>query len=490
MQFKARTVLIMVVVFIVASSVVTTLLTGQGDAPLQGGPPSASEIAGEKEEADRHGSFDLAKIEEVYETIKENYVFEVSEEELVEGAVQGMMNTLDDPYSEYLNPEAARQLQESLSSSFEGIGAEVTMQNGRVTVVAPIKDTPAEKAGLRPMDQIISVNGENLDGMNLYEAVLKIRGPQGSVAELEIVRPGVAQPFKVSVVRAEIPIETVYSKKVSAQRKTFGWIQLTSFGENTAQRFAEELDKLEREGIDGLIIDVRGNPGGYLEAVRQIGQMLVPYESVITEIEDRSGERIVYRSTLEEPKPYPITVLVDKGSASASEILAAALKEAGQYKVVGQPTFGKGTVQNTVALDDDSQLKITIAKWLTPNENWINEKGVQPDVEVKQPDYFYATYVSSDPELKRDMNNEQVRNLQIVLEGLGYDPGRKDGYYSTKTEQAVKSFQADHDLTVTGRVDQATAEAINEQLLAKVQDPRSDLQLQKAVEVLLEELDS
>lgn len=199
---------------------------------------------------------------------------------------------------------------------------------------------------------------------------------------------------------------------------------------------------------------------------------------------------MVYRSTLEKPKPYPIAVLIDKGSASASEILAAALKEAGQYKLVGQATFGKGTVQNTINLADQSQIKITIAKWLTPKENWINQKGVEPDVEVEQPDYFYAAYVSSDPILERDMNNNQVRNLQVVLAGLGYDPGRKDGYFSLETEQAVKSFQADHDLPVTGRVDQQTAEKINEQLLAKVQDPRSDLQLQKAVEVLLKQLNS
>lgn len=487
MQFKARTVFFLVLVAIVASSMTTWWMVSQDKGPDEGKKAALEHGLDEGERG--QGALDLEKIEEVYQTIKEHYVFEVDEEELIEGAIRGMVSTLEDPYSEYLDEEAARHLQESLSSSFEGIGAEVTMQDGRVTIVAPIKDTPAERAGLRPLDQIISVNGESLEGLNLFEAVLKIRGPKGSVAELEIVRPGVAQSFKVSVVRDEIPIETVYSQLLAVQGKKIGWIQITSFGENTAQRFSEELEKLEKSRMDGLIIDVRGNPGGYLEAVRQIGQMLVPYESVITEIEDRHGERIVYRSTLKDPKPYPITMLIDKGSASASEILAAALQEAGHYKLVGQATFGKGTVQNTVGLEDESQLKITIAKWLTPNQNWINEKGVQPDVEVSQPDYFYATYVSSEPELKRDMNNEQVRNLQIILQGLGYEPGRVDGYFSKETEQAVKSFQADHDLKVTGSVNQPTAEAINEELLTKVRDPRHDRQLQKAVEVLLDELD-
>ena len=252
MQFNGRQVLAIVLVSILASSLVTMLVIGTDDLPLQG--KELVESNGEQAAEENGAGFDLKKIEEVYQTIKEHYVFEVDDEALIEGAVQGMMSTLDDPYSEYLSPEAARQLQESLSSSFEGIGAEVTMQDGRVTIVAPIKDSPAEKAGLRPMDQIISVNGEKLENMNLYEAVLKIRGPQGSVAELEIIRPGVDQPFKVEVVREEIPIETVYSKKVSAENKTFGWLQITSFGENTAERFAEELTKLEQAQIDGLII--------------------------------------------------------------------------------------------------------------------------------------------------------------------------------------------------------------------------------------------
>ncbi|GGK24370.1 carboxy-terminal processing protease CtpB [Caldalkalibacillus thermarum] len=476
MQFRGRTVLIMVIIAMVASSMVTMLLAGGNTG--RGAP--AEQV--------NHSPDNLDKIEEAFHLIKDHYVLEVDEDELIEGAIEGMLSKLGDPYSVYMDEEAARQLHDNLSSSFEGIGAEVTIKDGRVTIIAPIKDSPADKAGLRPLDQIISVNGENIEGMDLYQAVLKIRGPKGTEAALEIVRPGVAEPFVVTVIRDEIPIETVYTQKITSQGKTFGKIQITSFSKNTAERFKEELNRLEQENIDGLIIDVRGNPGGYLDAVRQIGQLIVPYESIITEIMDRSGEKIVYRSTLDEPKPYPITILVDKGSASASEILAAALKEAGNYKVVGEPTFGKGTVQNTIELEDESQIKLTIAKWLTPNENWINEEGVQPDVEVSQPDYFRAVYVSTDPELKRDMNNEQVRNLQIILEGLGYHPGRKDGYFNLETEQAVRSFQADHDLPVTGIVDEKTAQVINEQLLDMIQDPRYDRQLQKAVEVLLEEL--
>ncbi|MDQ0340001.1 carboxyl-terminal processing protease [Caldalkalibacillus uzonensis] len=483
MHFRGRTVLMMIILTIIASSSVTMLVAGGNGE--QAAPPEeqAGDIGGV-----HNTQYDLDKIYEAFEKIQENYVLEVDEEELIEGAIEGMLNKLGDPYSVYMDEEAARQLHENLSSSFEGIGAEVTIKDGRVTIIAPFKDSPAEKAGLRPLDQIISVNGENIEGMDLYQAVLKIRGPKGTEAKLEIVRSGVSEPFTVTVIRDEIPLETVYTQKITAQGKTFGKIQITSFGQDTAERFKEELDRFEQENIDGLIIDVRGNPGGYLDTVRQIGQLIVPYESIITEIMDRSGEKMVYRSTLDNPKPYPITILVDEGSASASEILAAALQEAGNYKVIGEPTFGKGTVQSTIDLEDDSQIKLTIAKWLTPNENWINETGVQPDVQVSQPEFFRAAYITADPELKRDMNNEQVRNLQIMLEGLGYHPGRKDGYFNLETEQAVRSFQADHDLSVTGVVDEKTAQVIHEQIFELVRDPRYDRQLQKAVEVLLEEL--
>ncbi len=487
MQFKGRTVLVLVALSIVLSSVVTMLVLGTpglaGGSNNEVSHPQTGQMDGDTE-----GDLNFSKIQEAYDIIRSNYVLDVNEAELLEGAVEGMLETLDDPYSVYMDPDAAEQFRSSLESSFEGIGAEVMMQDGRVTIVAPIRGAPAEKAGLRPNDQIISVNGESLEGLDLHRAVLKIRGPKDSEAELEVMRPGVSDPISITVTRDEIPLHTVYGETIRANGKTFGMIEITSFAQQTAQDFEEQLMAFEQDGIDGLVIDVRGNPGGYLEAVSEIGDLIVPNESVITKINSRNGEIASYHSTLEGKKPYPITILVDNGSASASEILAAALKEAGGYKVVGQQSFGKGTVQSTIPMGDDSEIKLTVAKWLTPDENWINGVGVEPDIKVEQPDYFHAVPIDTDTVYERDMNNSQVKNIQLMLRGLGYDPGREDGFYNEATERAVSRFQQDHSLTVSGKVDSKTAALLQEELLEAMRDPQNDEQLQKAVEVLLQEL--
>ncbi|GAA0368313.1 S41 family peptidase [Bacillus horti] len=494
MLVKGRTVLLLVALAIVGSSLATMLFASSADggmslpaldqvADRQGaGQPQHSSVTPDVEEQ-------FNKIIEAYEIIRGNYVLEVDETKLLEGAIEGMLNTLDDPYSVYMDPETAEQFKSSLQSSFEGIGAEVMMQNGKVTIVAPIRGAPAEKAGLRPNDQILSVNGESLDGIDLQRAVLKIKGPKGTEAVLEVERPGVAEPITITVIRDEIPLHTVYSETIQAEGKTLGLIELTSFAQKTAEDFKTALTELEGQNMDGLIIDVRGNPGGYLDAVREIGKLIVPNEAVITKIQNRDGDKLgVYRSTLKDPKPYPITILVDEGSASASEILAAALQEAGHYKVVGTKSFGKGTVQSSVELKDSSEIKITIAKWLTPDENWVHGEGVQPDIVVERPEYFSATPIQTEEELTLNMNDNNVKSLQIMLKGLGYDPGRTDGYFDEQTQQAVQQYQTANQLTSTGSVNEETAQLIQEQLIEQMRDPQHDVQLKKAVETLLEEM--
>lgn len=422
----------------------------------------------------------LNKLVRAYRLIKENYVLPVDDEVLLEGAIQGMVESLDDPHSTYMDEEAAVQFQESLESSFEGIGAQVIMQNNRVTILAPIKGSPAEKAGLRVNDQILSVNGESLEGMTLTEAVAKIRGPKGSKVELLIARPGLDEPLKITVIRDEIPLETVYADRLG----DFGYIQITQFSMNTAERFKEELQRLTDAGVKGLVIDVRGNPGGLLESVVAIADELLPAKSVIVQVEDKQGNREATYATSSRRLDLPMVVLVDEGSASASEILAAALQESAGVPVVGTPTFGKGTVQNTMSLQDGSELKLTIAKWLTPKGNWIHKTGVQPDHVVRQPDYFAAVPVNPSVPLKRDMNNLDVKNLQMVLESVGFPPGRNDGYFDEKTEQALKAFQRLSGLSPTGIVDGETAVKLNEALLARTEDKEKDIQLQAALKIL------
>jgi carboxyl-terminal processing protease len=428
----------------------------------------------------------LEKIGKAYKIISSQYVEDVDEQKLIEGAIQGMINTLKDPYSVYMNKETAEKFSESLDSSFEGIGAEVSMVDGKVTIVAPFKDSPAEKAGLKPNDQIISVNGESVEGLDLYEAVLKIRGKKGTKVRLEILRPGVKEVLKIDVVRDEIPIETVHADVKKYHGKNVGYIEITSFSENTAQDFKKKLDELEKKNIDGLVLDVRGNPGGYLQSVEEILKELVPKDKPYVQIEDRNGEKQRFFSPLSKKKDYPISVLIDRGSASASEILAAALKEAGGYEIVGEKSFGKGTVQQALPMGDGSTIKLTLYKWLTPDGNWIHKKGVEPTVEAKQPEYYYANPIQVEKELKFDMNNEQIKNAQIMLKGLGFDPGRTDGYFSKETELAVKAFQKANKLSVTGKIDQKTAQMLDTKIMELIRNGKNDIQLEYAMKVLFQ----
>ncbi|MCA1040446.1 peptidoglycan-binding protein [Bacillus infantis] len=427
---------------------------------------------------------ELGKVGQAYDLILGSYVEKVEGERLVEGAIQGMLSTLDDPYSVYMNEETARQFNETLESSFEGIGAEVSMVEGKVIIVSPFKDSPAEKAGLKPNDQILKVDGESVEGLDLYEATLKIRGEKGTNVMLEIRRQGLQEPLSVKVKRDEIPQITVYAEMKKENDKKIGHIEITTFSEDTAKEFSKELKKLEKEGLDGLIIDVRGNPGGLLSSVEEILKGLVTKEKPYVQIQKRNGDKTRYFSELEKEKDYPVAVLIDKGSASASEILAGALEEGAGYPLIGESTFGKGTVQQPVPMGDGSNIKLTLFKWLTPDGNWIHRKGIKPTIEVVQPEIFHTHPLNLEKPLVLDMNNEQVKNAQIMLDGLGLSPGRKDGYFSKATETAVKAFQQHQGLEATGKVDSKTAAELEQAIIAETKKEENDIQLQAAIRYL------
>ncbi|MED4454409.1 S41 family peptidase [Metabacillus fastidiosus] len=424
------------------------------------------------------------KFKQAYDLISTQYVEKVEEDKLLEGAIQGMLSTLEDPYSVYMNKETAEQFSQSLDSSFEGIGAEVGMDEGKVKIISPFKNSPAEKAGLRPNDQIISIDGESIEGLDLHEAVIKIRGKKGTKVVIEVLRPNSKDKISFEVVRDEIPLETVFSSVKEYQNKKIGYIEITSFSEKTAEDFKEQLKTLEKQNIKGLVLDVRGNPGGYLQSVEEILKEFVTKEKPYIQIEERNGEKKRYFSKLNNKKDYPVNVLIDKGSASASEILAGALKEANGYNVVGVSSFGKGTVQQAVPMGDGSNIKLTLYKWLTPDGNWIHGKGVEPTIEVSQPAYFQAGPIKADKVLEADMNNEQIKLAQIVLKGIGFEPGREDGYYSEATEMAVKAFQQKHGLQMTGKIDGKTAAKINEVAAENIAEEKNDVQLETAIKSL------
>lgn len=425
----------------------------------------------------------LEKVDQAYDLILNRYVEKVDRNKLVEGAIQGMLSVLNDPYSVYMDKETAKQFTQTLDSSFEGIGAEVGMEDGKIVIVSPFKGSPAEKAGLKPHDQILKVDGKSVQGLDLNKATLKIRGKKGTTVKLEIARPSLKDPITIEVMRDEIPLETVHSSIKEQNGKKIGYLQVTSFSENTAADFKKELSILEDKHMKGLIIDVRGNPGGYLNSVENILKEFVPKDKPMVQIEKRNGDRERFFSSLKEKKEYPVVVLVDKGSASASEILAGALKEADGYHLVGETTFGKGTVQQPVSMGDGSNIKLTLFKWLTPDGNWIHKKGIKPDVEIKQPEIFHTHPIQVTDPLEQDMNNEQVKNAQEILAGLGFSPGRNDGYFSAETTAAVKGFQQYNGLQPTGKIDSITAAKLEESAIKEMKKEKNDLQLQIALRI-------
>ncbi|WP_410770701.1 S41 family peptidase [Fontibacillus sp. BL9] len=483
-MYKKRTVALFVVVAMVASCLLTLTFTGQwsfaGSGPLRSGIFADNVGTGSKDS--------IKKIETAMQLVKNNYVEGVDQQKLVDGAIDGMMSALGDPFSSYMGPETAQQFSEQIEGSFTGIGAEVSMENGNVVVVSPIKGSPAERAGIKPKDILLSVNGESFEGLSLNEAVAKIRGPKGTEAKIKVKRAGSTNNLEYTIVRDDIALETVYARMEDGK---VGVIEITEFSMNTAERFKQELDNLEKQGMKGLVIDVRNNPGGVLQIVIEMAEHFVPKGKSIVQVEDKNKQR---EKTVSKGvgKTYPIAVITNKGSASASEILAGALQESADAKLIGEATYGKGTVQTSFSqeLGDGSLLKVTIAKWLTPDGEWIHKKGIQPDIAVSQPGYFSVAPINKEKAYKYDMLGEDIKSAQTMLQGLGYDPGRTDGYFSKATEDAVKKFQSKAKLQATGVLDEKTAEALEAGLIEQIRDPKNDNQMNRAIEVIRKEISS
>jgi carboxyl-terminal processing protease len=426
---------------------------------------------------------EFEKLYEAFDTLKNDYYQKVNEQKLINGAINGMVESLDDPYSDYMSKDEAKSFHSSISSSFEGIGAEIQEKDGHILIVSPIRNSPAEKAGLKPNDIIVSVDGKSLQGMTSTEAVTLIRGKKGTKVELTISRPGLDAPMNVPIVRDEIPIETVYGEMVD---DTIAKVQITSFSTNTSKELTQTLNDLQSKGMKGLVLDLRQNPGGLLDQAISISSMFVPKGKIIVKEEDRNGKIKEIASQNTGNPDLPLVVLIDKGSASASEILAAAVKESAGVPLVGEKSFGKGTVQTASNFTDGSNIKFTIAKWLTPNGNWIHKKGIKPDFESALPEYATLPIINPDKELAVSTASEEVKTAQKMLKALGFDTGREDGFFDEKTKEAVIAFQTAHNLPADGILKGESSLKLME--LLREQIKVNDTQVQKAVEVLKERM--
>lgn len=316
--------------------------------------------------------------QKIYQFIQANYVDEVGDKQLIEGAIKGMMETLD-PHSSFLTADIYREMKTDTSGRFGGLGIEIGMKNDAIVVVAPMEDTPAWRAGVKSGDQILKINGESTKGLSLVEAVAKMRGKKGGTVSMTLGREGRERPFEVKLARETIKIQSVKSDELA---DGYGYIRLASFNEDAGRDVRRALEKLEKNGkLKGLVFDLRMNPGGLLDQAVDVASVFMD-EGVIVSTIGRDPAQKEVRNAKKgwARKDLPVVVLVNSGSASASEIVAGALQDSHRAIVMGQPTFGKGSVQTVVDLGNDLGMKLTIARYYTPSGRSIQEKGIQPDI--------------------------------------------------------------------------------------------------------------
>ncbi|UUX34424.1 S41 family peptidase [Fundicoccus culcitae] len=428
---------------------------------------------------------DIDMIREVYNTIQINYIEDLEKNDLLEGALKGMVNAIGDPYSEYLNKQESTSFDDSIVGSFQGIGVQFMSQNGNITVISPIDGTPAAEAGIQPNDIILEADGQELTNMDTNQVVELIRGPEGTEVQLKIQRG--SSTFDITLVRAEIPIISV-TGEIDEANTNIGNIRISQFSANTYDELVEIITNLRNEGVERFVFDLRANPGGLLNQALALSNMFVENGDVIMQVEESNREPDIFVGDDQAYGDFKVTepyvVLIDNGSASASEILAAAINENTDRLLIGTTTFGKGTVQNITNESDIGELKLTIAKWLTPNGTWIHDTGVSPDVTVEAEALATALLLNTNEELVSGQSSEFVQSLSLILNTLGYEVDSQN-YFDDRMEEVVKQFQTDNGLEADGIVTGDTAQALNDQARAYLEE--NDVQYDKAVELLLEE---
>lgn len=323
-------------------------------------------------------SLNYRSVNQVYDVLRKSYDGELTVDQLLDGLKKGLAQSTGDPYTEYLNVEEAQEFDDDLNGTFSGIGAELSKENDQITVVAPISGFPAEKAGLRAQDVITAIDSETAYDLSLTEAVKKIRGPAGSEVELTVIRETGEE--KLTITRENITIPSVEYEVEDG----IGYMKISRFAEDTVELAQEAAKDFKNQNVEGVVLDVRNNPGGLLDASVDVASLWLESGDVVLE-EQRGGEVIkTYKAgTVNTLQGVPTVVLINEGSASASEIVAGALSDHGAATLVGAKTFGKGSVQNLEPITSGGVLKVTIARWFTPEGQNIDKEGISPDKKVK-----------------------------------------------------------------------------------------------------------
>ena len=350
---------------------------------------------------------DFSPFWKVWNTINEKYpkADKITDQERVYGAISGLVGSLNDPYSVFFSPDEARSFEEEIAGNFSGIGMEVGIKDKVLTVIAPLKDTPAYRANIKPGDKILKIDSKVTSGLGIEEAIKLIRGERGTIVTLTIFREGNRDPLEIKIERDIINIPTLDTE---LRKDGIFVIKLYSFSANSVNLFRNAMKKFAESGTDKLLLDLRGNPGGYLDSAVDMASWFLPGgKTIVTEDYGDDKEPEIFRS-----RGYNIfndklkfVILIDNGSASASEILAGAMQDHGRAKLVGEKSFGKGSVQEAIKVTPDTLLKITVAKWFTPNGNLIAEVGLTPD--------YLVEFTKKDIDDKKDPQLEKAVELLL-----------------------------------------------------------------------------
>ncbi len=411
--------------------------------------------------------------------VESSYYKDVDKQALIEGAYKGIYNALD-PYSTYFTPTEYKDFNSGIEGQFGGIGASITEgKNGFVEVVSPIKGTPAEAAGLQPGDMIVSIDGVDAAGYSTEKAVSLIRGEPGTKVTLGIRRMGIVDPLIIEIIRAIIVIKSVNYEILDSG---IGYIELTDFSSKTNKEFDAAMAHMVNNNVKQLIVDVRNNPGGLLDTAIYVSDYFIPAGKEIVIIDYKGTNDRTYRATREKA-PIDVAVLINGGSASASEIFAGSIQKTGSGIVIGVNSFGKGTVQNLMPLTNGGAIKMTIAEYKLAGGYAVDQVGIKPDIEVAAAVHLTPEAIAALAPLRTTGGNTtlNVYAAQQRLNLLGFEL-TADGSFGPATRSAVINFQKRVNLPQSGKLDPATVTALNQALLAPDASTPVDVQLEAAID--------
>ena len=422
------------------------------------------------------------KIQEVYSLIHNQWLNTGEDFDIDEALINGMLASLNDPYSSYFTQSSLKDFTNSINQNHVGIGVSFNTLSGVPIISKVYLDGGASQAGLKEGDVILEADGVTLSGLNNDEVVEKIQGEANTTVHLKIKRD--QEEFECDVVRSAFDASMTYEIK-NVNNKDYGLITITSFGNHTTAQVEKAMGDMKAKKIDTIVLDLRDNPGGYLKTAKDILELFLEKDQVMFYTQDRTGKLTEFKSKNENPYRFVNGyILMNKNSASSSEVLAGTLQEVLDYQVVGEKSYGKGVAQDQITLSDLSVVKLTTSKWLLPSQNNINGVGISPDVEVDNSQNVTLYQFDLDKTLSYDCVDTRVGELQKMLKLLGYNVDREDGYFSLATKEAMSDFETAMNLEVNGSFDPSDKEVLINAALKHMYTNQED-HILKAVESLI-----